>query len=105
MARDPAGCPARPDQFERREQPPALVAPQDAARDQLPGHRRRIQPLAAKAARDPEAFAQLTDLRHAMHGQADGAAEDIGYRDLAELRKSRGDAARNRRAETARPRV
>jgi len=70
--------PPRPDQFERREQPPAFVAPQDAARDQLAGHRRGIQPLAAEAADHPQALSQLADLRHAVHGLADSAAPGLG---------------------------
>src|SRR5690348_7936164 len=37
VADDAAGGTARPDQFERREQPPAIVSPQDAARHQLAG--------------------------------------------------------------------
>ena len=93
MAGDAAGGAARPDQFERRKQPPALVAPQDAARDHLPRHRRGIQPMAAEAARDPQPFAQLADLRHAVHGHPDRAAEHVRYRDLAELWKDGGDAA------------
>src|SRR5712691_12067235 len=66
MSGHPAGHPARPYQFERREQPPALVAPQNAARNQLPGHRRRVQTLTAEAARDPQTATQLADLRHAV---------------------------------------
>src|SRR5207245_2668433 len=104
-----AGNPARratcPDQFERREQPPALIAPQDAAGHQQPRHRRGVEPLAAEAAGDPQAFAQLTDLRHAMHGHSDSAAEDGGYRDLAEGWKDGTDPALNRRTEAARPRI
>src|ERR1700712_3545641 len=44
----PSGLAACPDQFERREQPPAVVAPQNAARDQLPRHRRGVQTLAGE---------------------------------------------------------
>src|SRR6476646_4506761 len=68
---DAAGRAARPHQFERRKQPPAVVAPQDAARDQLPRQRGGVQTLTAEAARDPQALTQLADLRHAMHGLTD----------------------------------
>src|SRR3954470_15294764 len=105
MADDPPGAAARPHQLERRKQPPALVAPQDAARDQLPGHRRGVQTLAAEAAGDPQSLPQLADLRHAVHGHPDGAAEHFGDADLAELWKNAGDPLLDRRAEAARPRV
>src|SRR3954447_7844905 len=80
-----AGAAAGPDQFERRKQPPALVSQHDAARDQLPSHRGGVQALPAEAARDPESLPQLPDLRHAVHGLADRAAEGLGNLDLAEL--------------------
>src|SRR4051812_20091604 len=88
---NPPGRSPRPDQLERREQLPALVAPQDAAGDHLPGHGRGVHALAAEAACDPEAFAQLADLRHAMHGLAGGAAEHVGDLDIAEMGKDRPD--------------
>src|SRR3954469_22894316 len=53
MTRDPAADPAGPDQFERREQLPAIVSGEDALRDQLAGHRRGVEPLPAKAVGDP----------------------------------------------------
>ena len=93
MSGDAAGRPAGPDQLEWREQPPALVAPQDAARHQKPGHRRGAEALPAKTTCHPQPLAQLPDLRHAVHGSADGAAEHIRYCDLAEPRKHRVDAA------------
>ena len=105
VAGDAASRAACPDQFERRKQPPALVAPQDAARDQLTRHRRGVQPLPAEPAGDPQPFPQLTDLRHAMHGHPDGATEDVGYSDLAKLRKNGGDPVLDGRAEPARPRI
>src|ERR1700680_3979855 len=77
MSGYPTGRAPRPHQFERRKQPPALVAPQNAARDQLPGHRRGVQALAAEAARDPQTATQLADLWHAVHGLADGTAPDL----------------------------
>src|SRR5688572_9905439 len=105
MAGGAAGGAARPDQFERREQLPALLAPQDAARDDLPRHCRGIQPVAAEAAGDPQSFAQLADLRHAVHGHPYHAAEHVRYRDLAELGKDGGDAALNDGSKTAGPRL
>src|SRR6202011_4300432 len=74
-AADRTSC---PNQFEWREQPPALIAPEDAAGDQLARPRRCIETLAAEAARDPKPFAQLPDLRHAVHGLPDRAAKDVG---------------------------
>jgi len=76
-ASDAAGGAARPDQFEGRKQLPAFLAPQDAPRDHLPCHRRGVQPMAAKTAGDPQPFAQLADLRHAVHGHPDRAAEHV----------------------------
>ena len=43
----------------------------------------RALPVAAESARHPETLAQLADLRHAMHGFASGAAEDVGDLDRA----------------------
>src|SRR6201999_2713270 len=73
-AADRTSC---PNQFEWREQPPALVAPENAARDQLTCHCRGVEALTAKTARDPKSFAQLADLRHAVRGLPDRAAPDI----------------------------
>src|SRR6476619_4570840 len=103
MAGDAAGGASRPDQLELREQFPAFLAPQDAARDDLPRHRRGVQPMAAEAAGDPQPFAQLADLRHAVHGHSDRAAEHVRYRDLAELGKDGGNAALNNGSKAARP--
>ena len=105
MAGNPARRAAGPDQFERRKQPPALVAPKDAARDQLARHRRGIEALTAEARGNPQPFAQLPDLRHAMHGQSDRTAEHVGDLDLAEPGKDRRDAALDGGTETAWPRV
>src|SRR6266481_8266209 len=91
MSGHPAGHAARPNQFERRKQPPALVAPQNAARNQLPGHCRGVQTLTAEAAGDPQAAAQLADLRHAMDGLSDSAAPNLGNRGASELGKDGAD--------------
>src|SRR3954452_21268462 len=93
VADHPSGPPSGPYQFERRKQPPALVALHDAARDQLAGHRGGVQALSAEAAGHPKTFSQLPDLRHAVHGLADRAAKGMGDLDLAELWKDGGDAA------------
>ena len=103
MSGDPAGRPARPYQFERRKQPPAFVAPQNAAGDQLPGDRRGVQALAAEAAGHPQAATQLADLRHAMHRLSNRAAPDLGNLDRSEPGKNRADPARNGAGETLRP--
>src|SRR3954469_21014247 len=104
MADDPPGAAPRPDQFERREQPPALVAPQEAARDKLPGHRGDFQALPPEAAGDPQALPQLPDLRHAMHGPADRAAKNFRDFHFPELGKNRADAALNGVRKSLRPR-
>ncbi|OIQ66433.1 hypothetical protein GALL_519970 [mine drainage metagenome] len=105
MSGDPAGHAARPHQFERRKQPPALVTPENAAGNQLPGHRRCVQPLAAEAARDPQALTQLADLRHAMHGLAHRATPHVRDLDLPEPGKNCADPARDGGRETRRPGV
>ena len=83
-------------------QPPALIAPQDAAGDQLSGHGRGVHALAAEPARHPQAFAQLANLRHAVHGLAGGAAERIGDLDIAEIGEDRADPALNGAGEALR---
>src|SRR5262245_25058087 len=93
MARDPPGHAAGPYQLERREQPPAIVASQDATRDQLPGHRRGIESLAAEAACDPKPFAELADLRHAVHGLAGCTTKGLCDVDTAKLWEHRTDTA------------
>src|SRR3954454_23442644 len=103
MAGDAAGGASRPDQFERREQFPAFLAPQNAARDDLPGHCRGVQPMAAEAAADAPPFAPRPDLRHAAHAQPDRPAEYVCYRDLAELGKDGGNAALDRGSKAAWP--
>ncbi len=64
---------------------------QDAAGNQLPGHRRGVQPLPPEAARHPDAAAQLPELRHAVHGLAEHAAEHVGDLHRGELRIDRAD--------------
>src|ERR1700738_104032 len=91
----PAGRPARPDQFERRKQPPAFVAPENTACNQLPRHRRGVQTLTAEAACDPQPATPLADLRHAVHGLSNGAAPDLGNLDPSELGKDRADPPLN----------
>src|SRR5689334_25209509 len=103
MAGNPPGHTACPHQLERREQPPAIVAGQDAARNQLSGHRRGIETLAAEAARDPESFAKLADLRHAMHGLASRPAESLGDVDVAKLWEYGADATRDGACKALRP--
>src|SRR6266436_6210098 len=103
IAGDPAGCAAGPDQFERRKQPPAFVAPQNAAGDQLPRHRRRVQALTAEAACYPQSPTQLADLRHAVHGVSGGTAPYLGNLRLSQLGKNRVDPARDDGRETFRP--
>src|SRR5205823_8704647 len=105
MAGGAAGGAARPDQFEWREQFPAFLAPQDAARNHLPRHCRGVQTMAAEAAGDPQPFAQLADLRHAVHGHPDRATEHVRDRDLAERWKDGGNAALNNRSKAAWPRL
>src|SRR5947207_164443 len=103
IAGDPAGCAAGPDQFERRKQPPAFVAPQNAAGDQLPRHRRRVQALTAEAACYPQSPTQLADLRHAVHGVSGGAAPYLGNLRPSELGKNLVYPARDGGRETFRP--
>src|SRR4030095_5494675 len=105
MSGDTAGRATGPDQLERRKQPPALVAPQDAARDQKARHRRGVEALAAKTTRHPKPFSQLADLRHAVHGDADRAAKDVFDSHLAEFWKDGVDPALNGACETLRPRI
>jgi hypothetical protein len=59
---------AGPDQLERRELSPSLIAFDDSARDKVAGHRRRIEAVPAKAAGEPYPGPELTDLRHTVHG-------------------------------------
>src|SRR6266481_3046152 len=103
IAGHPAGRAAGPDQFERRKQSPAFVAPQNAAGDQLPRHCRRVQALTAEAACYPQSPAQLADLRHAVHGVSGGAAPYLGDLRPSELGKNRLDPARDGGRETLRP--
>src|SRR4051812_2755423 len=103
MAGNPAGAAAGPDQFEWRKQPPALVALQDATGDQLSGHRRGVQSLAAKSAGDPQAAPQLPDLRHAMDGLPDRTAPGLGDLDRSDPGKDRADTALDGAGKALRP--
>ena len=78
--------PAGPDQLVGREQPPAVVAVEDRARDHLARHRGGVQPVAAERARQPIAGRELADLRHLVHRIGHHAGPRVLDLDLAELR-------------------
>ena len=77
LTTDAAGTAAGPDQFEGLELPPAVVALDHSAGDQIAGHRGRVQAMPAEAAGQPDARRQFADLRHAMHRHAEFAGPGI----------------------------
>src|SRR5262249_59184571 len=74
---------ARPDELERRELPPGLVAFDHSARKQIASHRRGVQTVAAESAGEPDARPELADLRHAMHCDSQAAGPSIVDLDVA----------------------
>src|SRR5262249_13195500 len=74
---DPAGNAAGPHQLERRELPPGLIAVDDGAGEQIAGHGGGVEPLPAEARGEPDAGAELADLRHAVHGAAERAGPGV----------------------------
>src|SRR5205807_1661437 len=57
---------ARPNELERTELPPGLVVLENGAGDEVAGHGRGVEPVAAKPARQPHVMAEFADLRHAV---------------------------------------
>ena len=101
MAGDPAGRRRPPRPVRTAKTAASVRRPTGCcARSALPCHRGRVQAVTAEAAGDPQTFAQLADLRHAVHGLADHAAPHLRYPDLAELREDGADPAGNGGAET-----
>src|SRR5436309_5267539 len=91
-----------PHQLEWQEQPPGVVALIDRARDDVAGHRRGVEPVAAEAAGEPQARRELADLRHAMQRIAEHAGPEVLDIDRLELRIDGFDLGLERRRETAR---
>src|SRR6185312_16918022 len=77
---------ARPYQLERSKQPPGVLALDDRLRDDVAGHRRGVEAVPAKSARQPDARQELTDLRHPVQRSAQCARPGMFDLDLAELR-------------------
>src|SRR5262249_61083278 len=82
---------ARPDQIERREQPPGFVAVVNGAGEQHAGHRGGVEAVCAEAAGEPQPGRYLAQLRHAVQRRSDGAGPGIVEADVTDLRKRRGD--------------
>ena len=76
---------AGPNELERRELPPGLIAVDDGAGDEVAGHRRGVEAVAAEAARQPHAGTELADLRHAVDRVAERAGPCVICANLAEL--------------------
>src|SRR5579875_3814269 len=91
-----------PDQLVGREQAPGLVAFDDAAGDELAGHRRGVETVAAETARHPNARRDLADLRHAVYGAAERAGPQMRDLDFAERGKIAGDVAQQHARDPAR---
>src|SRR5262249_6318831 len=88
LPRCPADYATGPDQFERRKQPPGLIAIDDGAGDEIAAHRRGIETMAAETAGQPDARTDLADLRHAVHRDSQSTGPGIVDLDIAELRIS-----------------
>src|SRR6266446_7628062 len=74
---EPADTTARPDQLEWQELPPGIVTLVDCARNNVAGHRRGIESVAAKTARQPNLRHKLSDLRHAVQSIAENAGPNM----------------------------
>src|SRR5262249_18332224 len=83
----PADTAAGPDQFEREEQPPRVVAFIDGARNDVAGHRGRVDPMAAEPAHQPYMRRKFPKLRHAVKSQSEHAGPDMFDFDRPKLRK------------------
>src|SRR5207302_840672 len=91
LRHDAADPSAGPDQIERQEQPPGIVAIDDRARDHTARHRGGVEPVAAKTAHEPQPRRELADLRHAVQRVAEDAGPKMLEVDFAELRIGRAD--------------
>jgi hypothetical protein len=91
--RSSIGRAAGPDQLEGQEQPPGRVASDDRPRNDVAGHRRRVDAMSAEAAGQPDAGNDLADLRHAVNGIAQDAAPGIVDFHIAKLRIDAPDVA------------
>src|SRR6185369_8874471 len=91
-----------PDQFVGRELPPGLVVLDDATRYQVAAERRGVEPMAAEAARHPDAALGLADLRHAMYRAAERAAPQMRDLHIAERGKIALDVGDQPACEAAR---
>src|SRR5215470_2490064 len=61
---------AGPNQLERQEAPPGIVAVNNGARDEVARHCCGVEPLAAECAGEPDAGLDFADLRHAVNGKS-----------------------------------
>src|SRR5262249_8292461 len=80
---------AGPDEFERREQSPRVVALDDGFGENIARHGGGVYAMTAEGARQPNAWRKLADLRHAMQRIAEHPGPGVLDLDLAELRIDR----------------
>ena len=99
---DSAEQASRPDQFIRCEQPPGLIAVDNAARDEFACHRTGVEAVAAKTARQPYAAFDFADLRHTMNRAPNVPLHKWANLDFAELRKRPPDIVGERSPNKAR---
>src|SRR5260221_4706237 len=90
---EPADTAAGPNQLERQEQPPCVIALIDCTRNNVASHRGGIEPVTAKTARQPNMRHKFADLRHAVKRIAENACPNVFDFDGTKLREHAFDAS------------